>query len=172
MSFHCKNLQAFILQSHARSIATCTIVVYTHSDQHLIPGLARFTIHEPARICWRCIHLLDQGSAGRELQCTLSPVPLIPDPSESASILHRTSPISNGSGISCCPVQAGTLIPALCPAKLTRDLNYSGSIPTATTLIPDPLPYLTAGIWQPKSCDLYQRGSGISSGGVMLCHYN
>ena len=25
---------------------------------------------------------------------------LIPDPSESASILHRTSPISNGSGIS------------------------------------------------------------------------
>jgi len=28
------------------------------------------------------------------------PVSLIPDPSESASILHRTSPISDGSGIS------------------------------------------------------------------------
>ena len=37
VSFHCKNLQAFILQSHAKSIATCTLVVYTHSDQHLIP---------------------------------------------------------------------------------------------------------------------------------------
>jgi hypothetical protein len=37
VSFHCKNLQAFILQSQLKELATCTIVVYTHSDQHLIP---------------------------------------------------------------------------------------------------------------------------------------
>ena len=37
---------------------------YTHFVVRvtLIPGLARFMIHGPSRICWRCIHLLDQGS--------------------------------------------------------------------------------------------------------------
>ena len=50
------------IQSQYPVLATCTIAVYTRSDHHPIPDLARFTIHEPTRICWRCIHLLGQGS--------------------------------------------------------------------------------------------------------------
>ena len=53
MSFHCKNLQAFILQSQFKELATCTIVVYTHSDQHLIP--------DPT-VCRPCDQVLTIGS--------------------------------------------------------------------------------------------------------------
>ena len=40
---------------------------------------------------------------------------------------------------------------------MDRDLNYSGSIPTATTLIPDPLTVIPIPV---------ANGSGISSGAV------
>ena len=49
----------------------------------------------------------------------------------------------NGSGIRCCPVQAGIFLVVTYDIlqshpDMDHDLNYSGSIPTATTLIPDP----------------------------------
>ena len=59
----------------------------------LISGLARFTIYEPTRICWRYIHLLDQRSVWRGSQFASYPasfIALISDPSGSRLCLNTS----------------------------------------------------------------------------------
>jgi hypothetical protein len=86
-----------------------------------------------------------------------SPASLWTDPRSNFSVSRIPGQLDQGSVV---VLRRRAFLSAEVPGHpdMNRDLNYSGLIPTATTLIPDPLHLLTF------SAGCLDNGSGISSG--------